>query len=99
MISSAIWKKHEQVVFQRPPNSTSPKYLWPLKNPQVHVFFQISREIVLLLINNVHAKIWAMYLQRTGLQCSIHSSQLWWFKNALVLSLILEKVSTRILLV
>ena len=66
-ISSAIWKKkntHKRV-FQRPQNSTSPKdecYLWRLKNPWVRVFFQISREIMLLLINNVHEIIWAMHL-------------------------------------
>ena len=48
---------------------------------------------MLILINNVHEKIWAMHLQRTCLQCSIHSSQLWRFKNAFVLSLILEKVN------
>ena len=34
-----------------------------------------------------------MYLQRTCLQCSIYSSQLWRFKNAFILSLILEKVN------
>ena len=56
-------------------------------------FFQISQEMMLLLINNVHEKIWAMHLQRMGLQCSIHSSQLWRFENAFVLSLILKKVN------
>ena len=38
-------------------------------------------------------KVWAMYLQRTCLQCTIYSSQLWRFKSAFVLSLVLKKVN------
>ena len=57
MVSSGIWEKTRT-------SFSKTSYLWPLKNPQM------SREIRLLLIDNVHEKIWTMYLQRTGLQCS-----------------------------
>ena len=45
MISSAIWVKHARVSF-----------LNTFKNPQVRVFSKIAREIMLLLINNIHDK-------------------------------------------
>ena len=65
------------------------------EKPTRACFFQISREVKLVISNNVHDKIWAIHLQRTGLQYSIHSSQLWRYKNAFVLSLILENVNMK----
>ena len=57
MISSAIWKKHARVR----------EVLKDLKIVFKRFFLlQISRETTLLLTNNVHGKIWAMYLQPTS---------------------------------
>ena len=56
------------------------------EKPTRGCFFQILREVKLLIIKNVPEKNWAMHLQRTGLKCSIHSTQRWPFKNAFPLS-------------
>ncbi len=72
MVSSAIWKKTcTSEFFKDDRNCTSPKNecnLKSLKNSLVHVFFQIARENILLLINNIHEKIIKNHMFRRHLR-------------------------------
>ena len=83
-------------VFQRPQNSTSPKdecYLWPLKNPWARVFFKFhEKSCYYLLIKCMKKLVQCIYNVRV---CSGPSTlrNFGVFKNAFVLSLILEKVN------
>ena len=60
MVSSAIWKKHARVSF-----SKTIKIARVRRRVQFEVFekltnvcfFQIARETILLLVNNIHEKI------------------------------------------
>ncbi len=55
MVSSAIWKKHARVSFSKMIEIAKDEC--NLKNSRVYVFFQIARETILLLVNNIHEKI------------------------------------------
>ena len=65
MVSSAIWKKHARVSFSKTIKLHESEArvelrecnLKPLKNSRVYYVFQIARETILLLINNIHEKI------------------------------------------
>ena len=56
MVSSAIWKKHARVSFSKTIKITRVQFEVFEKLTSV-CFFQIARETILLLVNNIHEKI------------------------------------------
>ena len=60
MVSSAIWKKHARVCFSKTIKTARVRRtssIWDFWKTHECVFFQIARETLLLLINNIHDKI------------------------------------------
>ena len=58
MVSSAICKKHARVSFSKTIKITRVQFEVFEKLTSVYIcFFQIARETILLLVNNIHEKI------------------------------------------
>ena len=60
MVSSAIWKKHARVCFQRRSklHESEGRVQFEVFGKLTSVcFFQIARETILLLVNNIHERI------------------------------------------
>jgi hypothetical protein len=59
-VSSAIWKKNARMSFSKTIEIAwvwSASAIWSLWKTHECMFFQIAREIILLLINNIHEKL------------------------------------------
>ena len=60
MVSRAIWKKHARVSFSKTIEIARVRRtsaIWRLWKTHECMFFQIARETILLLVNNIHEKI------------------------------------------
>ena len=86
MVSSTnIWKKHAQVSFSKTIKIAQIRRtsaIWGLWKTHKCLFFQIARETMLLLINNIHDKImqnWVIHLRHV--QNNLFTSDCQYFHN------------------